>query len=179
MTIGELANAFNESKFFGYFHPELRTLLFDISEFGLSSSDIPGQTRQPLQLGPRFYMRYLEQIWFLIFIPGKRDGITGYSPTVREMNEEDFEEYEEYEKARVSEELEIAQTFDAQLKKRTPSAEASDCMLMLSAEIGGWQAMSFKQSLEQAQLASAMLSLPVDHPMSRAYMRGVFANLRR
>jgi hypothetical protein len=43
----------------------------DISEFGLQA--VPGLR---IQAGPRFYMRYLEQVWFLLFVTGSRDCIS-------------------------------------------------------------------------------------------------------
>src|SRR6266704_81955 len=49
-TVGDLAKYFDESKFFGYFEPDLCTLLMDISEFGLQAA--PGQFRRA---GPRLY----------------------------------------------------------------------------------------------------------------------------
>ncbi|KIM81410.1 hypothetical protein PILCRDRAFT_821495, partial [Piloderma croceum F 1598] len=44
--------------FFGYFRPNLCTLLMDISEFGLQAAPGP-----QIRAVPPFYMKYLEQVW--------------------------------------------------------------------------------------------------------------------
>ena len=67
-TIGDLAKLFDETKFFGYMDEELCTLLMDVSEFGLS-----GATGPP----PRFYMKQLKQVQFVLFSPGNRGCISG------------------------------------------------------------------------------------------------------
>ncbi|EDR13860.1 uncharacterized protein LACBIDRAFT_321480 [Laccaria bicolor S238N-H82] len=79
-TISDLAKMFDESKFFGYMTPELCTLLLDISEFGLVKPRLTETVGLPV--GPHFYMKYLSEIWFVLFVPGQRDGITGYSPEI-------------------------------------------------------------------------------------------------
>jgi hypothetical protein len=43
----------------------------DINEFGLQPSPGPA--------GPRFYMKYLEQTWYLLFVPGTRDCIVDHN----------------------------------------------------------------------------------------------------
>ncbi|KIL64211.1 hypothetical protein M378DRAFT_60717, partial [Amanita muscaria Koide BX008] len=78
-TIGDLAKLFDECKFFGYLTSGLLTALMDISEFGLKSTP---QTGPFAQAGPRFYMKYLEQVWFLLFAPGTRECILGYSDNI-------------------------------------------------------------------------------------------------
>jgi len=80
-TIADLAKMFDGSKFFGYFRPNLCTLLMDISEFGLQTAPGP-----QIQAGPRFYMKYLEQVWFVLFEPGSRDRISGNSDDFVERN---------------------------------------------------------------------------------------------
>ena len=27
-------------------------------------------------------MKYLEAVWFILYVPGERDGISGYSPNI-------------------------------------------------------------------------------------------------
>ena len=89
-TVADLANYFDKSKFFGYLGPELCTLLMDISEFGLKAA--PGQFKRA---GPRFYMKYLDQVWFLLFTPGERDCIVGNSEDIiRREDEADMEDKE-------------------------------------------------------------------------------------
>jgi hypothetical protein len=89
-TVGDLANVLDDSKFFGYFGPSLCTLLMDISEFGLQAAAGRGT-----QVGPRFYMKYLEQVWFILFMPGKRDCISGYSHDIIERYDDEYDDEEE------------------------------------------------------------------------------------
>ncbi|KAF8344453.1 hypothetical protein F5887DRAFT_1062099 [Amanita rubescens] len=49
-TVADLAKMFDETKFFGYFVPELLTALMDISEFGLEAATPTG--RSIFQVGP-------------------------------------------------------------------------------------------------------------------------------
>jgi hypothetical protein len=97
-TIGELAKMFDEGKFFGYMCPKLCTLLMDISEFGLEAQQASG-------VFPRFYMKYLEAIWFILFLPGKRDGISGYSPNIDADEVSDNEEVSDDEEVSDAEEI--------------------------------------------------------------------------
>jgi hypothetical protein len=86
-TVGDLAaNVLYDSKFFGYFGYSRCTLLMDISEFGLQTAAGPG-----MQFGPRFYMKYLEQVWFILFMPGKRDCISGYSHDIIERYDNKYD----------------------------------------------------------------------------------------
>jgi len=85
-TIADLAKWFDKSKFFGYFEPKLCTAIMDISEFGLKAV-MPKDLGIPV--GPRFYMKYLEQVWYLLFSPGDRDCMVGYSHDIITEEEED------------------------------------------------------------------------------------------
>ncbi len=89
-TIEDLAKMLDESKFFGYFEPDVCIMLMDISEFGLEEKSPLGH----IKAGPRFYMKYLEQVWFLLFTPGKRDCIIGHSRDIitKDSDEDDSEE---------------------------------------------------------------------------------------
>ena len=64
-TVADLAKMFDERKFFGYFVTDILTILLDISEFGLQAATPTGQSI--VQVGPRFYMTYLEEVWFFLF----------------------------------------------------------------------------------------------------------------
>jgi hypothetical protein len=99
-TVGDLAKMFDESKFFGYMRPDLCTLLMDISAFGLKAQVLDSDGP------PRFYMKYLEQVWFILFMPWKRDGISGFSPDVSDHEED---------QRMIAEEIELAQNFDLKL----------------------------------------------------------------
>ena len=98
-TVAELAKMFDDRKFFGYFDTDLCTFIMDISEFGLQAAP-----DQAMRVGPRFYMEYCEQVWFLLFTPGSRDCIVGHSDDIiREEDEEEEEEEEEDEEVRLEE----------------------------------------------------------------------------
>src|SRR5258705_850198 len=60
-TIADLAKWFDKSKFFGYFRPELCIAIMDISEFGLKPAELEDLG---IPVGPRFYMKYLKQVWY-------------------------------------------------------------------------------------------------------------------
>ncbi|KIL64214.1 hypothetical protein M378DRAFT_63700, partial [Amanita muscaria Koide BX008] len=87
-TIADLAKLFDETKFFGYFKSSLLVALMDISEFGLqpTPSTLGGSIAQ---VGPRFYMKYTEQVWFLLFAPGTRECVVGYSDDLVRNYDED------------------------------------------------------------------------------------------
>ena len=161
-TIGDLAKMFDERKFFGYMHPKLCTLLMDIG-LGVQESGAP----------PRFYMNYLQQVWFIIFLPGKRDGITGYSRDVtRKVNEDDDFDEDEEDRRLVEEETKLAQDFEVRLPRAlsTGAAEVVD----ITSKLCGWDATMLSQSLETAQYLEAIQTLPTRHPAYRAAMQSVF-----
>ena len=138
-TVADLAKMLDETKFFGYFDSGLCTVIMDISEFGLQAA--PDQV---MRAGPRFYMKYLGEIWVLLFTPGKRDCIVGHSDDIRDEDEElededvrleqdilrgmarlsssddiimeaDEEDEEEMYERRAAEEVVVAQKFDARM----------------------------------------------------------------
>ena len=90
VSIEDFVKMVDETRFFGYMGTQLCTLLLDISEFGLEAS-------LSTEIGPRFYMRYLDEIWFILFMPGERDTVIGYSPEVVSFDEELKKEWEKYE----------------------------------------------------------------------------------
>jgi hypothetical protein len=60
----------------------------DISEFGLEATAPTG--RSIAQVGPRFYMTYVDEVWFFLFAPGKRDCIVGSSGRIS-RNEQHYD----------------------------------------------------------------------------------------
>ncbi|EDR13858.1 uncharacterized protein LACBIDRAFT_321476 [Laccaria bicolor S238N-H82] len=108
------AKMFDESKFFGYMTPELCTLLLDISEYGLAK---PHPTETGIPVGPRFYMKYLSEVWFVLFVSGCRDGITGYSPEIPDIEDldEDEDAYGEQEAEGIAREKVLAEDYDVKL----------------------------------------------------------------
>ncbi|KAF8903892.1 hypothetical protein CPB84DRAFT_1773637 [Gymnopilus junonius] len=80
-TFSEFVKLLNETKFFGYLEPKLCELLLDISEFGLAStSESQRVDNSATEVGLRFYMKYLEELWFVLLVPGKREGFVGNNP---------------------------------------------------------------------------------------------------
>ena len=162
-TIGDLAKMFDETKFFGYFKSDLFTVLMDISEFGLQLT--PGRRRA--LVGPRFYMKYLDEVWFLLFVPGKREGIVGYSDRIiRNILPDDDDDdadtvteddgYDEDEKI-AAEERAIAQAFDVKLKHEI--SRGSEKMVDITQKLGGWTASTLQSGLEKSQFAEAILCI--------------------
>lgn len=98
----------HESKFFGYMRLELCTLLLDISEFVFpADADAMVEANSPdLPVRPRFYMRYLSQVWFVLFMPGQQDGIIGWNPDIP---------YDEDEELEVAHDKALAEEFDPKL----------------------------------------------------------------
>jgi hypothetical protein len=153
---------FDESKFFGYFEPGVYTLLMDISEFGLQAA--PDQV---MRAGPRFYMNYINQVWFLLFAPGKRDCIMGHSDDIiRKTDEEDM-----YER-RAAEEIVIAQKFDVKLEQDVSRGMAR--LVNMTNNLGGWDASMLQGNLQFAQYAEAILMLPGSHPAHMALVDNIF-----
>ncbi|KAM6499157.1 hypothetical protein JOM56_004665 [Amanita muscaria] len=134
-TIGDLAKMFDETKFFGYFRSSLLTVLMDISEFGLQLTPIT-------QVGPRFYMKYTKQVWFLLFAPGTRECIMGYSDDITNDYEEDEDEDAQWEKW-AAEETAMAQAFDVRLRQEV-SRGMGILPVMFTNKMGGWTAMTLE-----------------------------------
>jgi hypothetical protein len=192
-TVGDLANTLDDSKFFGYFGSSLCTLLMDISEFGLVG--------RGTQVGPRFYMKYLEQVWFILFMPGKRDCISGYSHDIirryddeyddeeeknddennddgeDENNDDEYARYEEEEKRMVAEEVEIAQKFDPKLTKEVSKGAAD--VVDITKKLGGWESTMLHDDLELAHYFEAVRTLPMSHPAHKGMMESVMSSIRR
>ena len=160
-TVADLAKWFDETKFFGYFEPSVCTILMDISEFGF-----PDYARQ---VGPRFYMKYLQQIWFLLFTPGKRDCIVGYSDDI--TDDEDREDGESERRA-AAKEVGLAQEFDVKLEQDVLGGRAS--FVSFTKKLGGWNASMMEANLQFAQYVEAMLALPSGHPAQKALFSNMF-----
>ena len=167
-TIGDLAKMLDESKFFGYMGPELCTLLMDISEFGLAA-------QAPEAIPPRFYMSYLQQVWFILFLPGRRDGITGYSHYIV-RDKDGASDYKKEEERLIAKELKLAQEFDAQLAQQFPRGAAN--FVNVTHTLCGWQASTLRTNLENAQFMTAVQTLPTSHPVHRDVFHDMFSRSR-
>ena len=98
-----------KKKFFGYIRPELCQILLDISEFGLKHD----KTEEPgLSVGPRFYMKYGSEIWFMLFEPEtKGGGVLGFQDSTKLRPDSDFDDEDE-DAAKVEKDREVAENFD-------------------------------------------------------------------
>ncbi|KIJ94513.1 hypothetical protein K443DRAFT_110298 [Laccaria amethystina LaAM-08-1] len=174
-TIDDLAKMFHETKFFGYLTSELCTLLLDISEFGLA--ELPRLTENRLPVGPRFYMKYLSQIWFVLFVPGSRRGITGYSPDLPDRYAEDLDEDAEEdlydEDAEIALQKALAEDFDVKLCEEVSQGGAG---VLAFKKVAGWQSSTLKSSLQFAQMAEVIMELPTDHPAYVGMMQNWLRN---
>ena len=86
----------------------------DISELGLKDQQASGVL-------PRFYMKYLEAVWFILFFPGKRDSMSGNSSDIdhdadevsggKEVSDDEEEDQTMFSKAQqmTTKETELAQ----------------------------------------------------------------------
>ena len=150
-TIEDLAKRFHETRFFGYITPEVCALLLDISEFGLVEPHPTKTTGLPV--GPRFYMKYLNQTWFVLFVPGSRDGITGYSP---EMPYTD----DWYEDEGIARDKALAEDYDAKLCEEVSRMGALGAVA--SNKVAGWKASTLESDMEFAQMANEIMQLPAN-----------------
>ena len=163
VTIGELAKMFDESKFFGYMSPDLCTILMDISELGLKDQ----ASEEPVF--PRFYMKYLEAVWFILFFPGKRDGITGYGPDIDNLDADD----------KVSQDTALAQQFDEKLTQELSQRATATFMVNITKRLCGWDASMLQSNLQIVQLMEALRTLPLDHPAHIGMVRDVMSSIHR
>ena len=202
-TIGDLANTLDESKFFGYFGSSLCTLLMDISEFGLQAAAGPGK-----QCGPRFYMKYLEQVWFILFMPGKRDCISGYSRNIirkgdyeydqgeedakndeedndkddgdgdDEMDDDEYERYMEEQEKKMAAE-EAEIAQKFDLKLTQEVSKGAADIVDITKKLAGWESTMIHQDNELAQYFEAVMTLPITHSAHKGMMATVMSSIHR
>jgi hypothetical protein len=143
-TIGDLAVRFHEAKFFGYLGSELCQLLIDISKFGLKYAS--EQLKEPgLSVGPRFYMKYSSEVWFVLFSEEKEGaiGCSGKLPLAY------IDEDEDWEAAEAENDREVAETFDKKLEDEV--SRWGIIGVLASKRLAGWDAYTLGSSLEEAQ----------------------------
>ncbi|KAF8346671.1 hypothetical protein F5887DRAFT_1101022 [Amanita rubescens] len=167
-TIADLAKMFDESKFFGYFESDILTVLMDISEFGLKAATPTGPT---CRVGPRFYMTYVDEVWFFLFVPGKRDCIIGHSGRITRK----IKDYNKTEWA--AEETAMAKEFDVKLEQEVSRGMAM--AIDYTKKLGGWEASKAQSTLEYSQYTDAIMGLPTSHPMYRALIHDMFSSFSR
>ena len=165
-TVADLVKLFNGKKFIGYFEPDILTALMDISEFGLQAA-APTFRRSIEQVGPRFYMNYINEVWFILFAPGKRDCIIGHSDPIISKTESN-DEMEANETA-------IAKEFDVKLMQDVSRGMGK--LVKFNKKLCGWQAGTVQSNLEDSQYAESMMALPGSHPAQRAFMEHMFRDI--
>ena len=144
------------------------TILMDISEFGLKAETPTG--RSIAQVGPRFYMKYLNQVWFLLFAPGKRDCIMGYSDDIIRKKEVD-DNHDRYSKMAADEAV-MAQEFDVKLEQEV--SRGMGRLVGITKKLSGWHASTLQFSLESSQYTDAILTLPGSHPAHMDLVQNLF-----
>ena len=152
-TIDDLAKMFDDSKFFGYMSSEICTLLLDISEFGLAKPRITKSFGLPV--GPRFYMKYVYQVWFVLFTPGSRHAITGWSPKIPHAEDS-------FEATRIARDKALAEDYDAKLREEV--SRLGTLGAVVHNKVAGWEASTLKSNIESAQMIEAIMGLPKNHP---------------
>lgn len=138
-------------------------------------SSMNNQKRLVFQLALDFIWSTAQKVWFLLFEPeckaGGR-GTLGYSSKLLALDVDD----EDKDAAEAERDREVAEIFDKMLVDEV-SRIGTICVLT-SNKLAGWDAFTLESGLEQAQLASSMMSLPADHPAREEYLKGFFASLR-
>jgi len=163
-TIDDLAKMFHDTKFFGYIYslPKLCTLLLDISEFGLAEATTA--EANGLQVGPRFYMKWHRQVWFVLFTPGQRDGIIGHSPNAHvTMSDEG-----------VARDKALAEDFDSRLCE---DLRRWGLLSVVWNKVAGWEGIMLKSILKEGQMFEAAMELPTGHPAREAMIQKVMISL--
>ena len=129
----------DERKFFGYMDDERCMFLMDISELGLKAQQASGVL-------PRFYMKYLDAVWMILFLPGKRDAISGHSPDIdadEVSDDEDLFDAKEEEQRMITKETKVAQQFDIKLTEEIPLGAIH--IVNNTRELCGWNATMLKR----------------------------------
>ncbi|EDR09644.1 uncharacterized protein LACBIDRAFT_326145 [Laccaria bicolor S238N-H82] len=138
---------FDAFKFFGYMIGELCTLLLDISEFGLAKPRFSATT-VGLPVGPRFYMKYLQEVWFVLFVPESRDAITGFSPNIPHAEDS-------HEDAGIAHDKALAEDYDAKLCEEVRRIGTFGAVT--SKRLAGWESSTLKRNLELAQMMKTFM----------------------
>lgn len=119
---------------------------------------------------PRFYMKYLQAVSFILFLPGKRDGITGYSPDIDSDTDEE-------DQRMITKETELAKEFDRKLTREIPRGAID--IVDITEKVCGWGASMLEKNLEDAQYMGAIMSLPRSHPAYKAMLENFMSSLER
>ena len=108
-------------------------------------------------------MKYLSQVWFVLFMPGQRDGIIGWSPDVP---------YDEDEELEIAHDKALAEEFDPKLAEEV-RRWGTHGIAILNA-VTRWESSTLKDSLERTQLSRALLwGLPIGHPVHQTLVKNI------
>ncbi|KAF8722725.1 hypothetical protein AX14_009633 [Amanita brunnescens Koide BX004] len=116
----------------------------------------------------RFYMKYLEQVWVILFMPGRRNSVLGCSPDVIW---DDSGEESDYERSMIAKEIELAQEFDLMLTR--VSREPID-LVCYASRFYGWNTSMLHEAFENAQYSEAILTHPISQPEHWAIVSKMF-----
>ena len=166
-TIGKFAKMLDESKFFGYMDPEHSTLLLDISEFGLTRSNAIREPSSGFSVGPHFYMKYVDQIWFVLLVPGERDGIIGFSPKIPYLDDQNKQ---------IARDKNMAEDYETNFLQEV--SRWGTLGAVSRKKVAGWDSMTLKSNLQTAQMYDAIMTLPSDHPAHMALVDDFMSSLR-
>ena len=174
-TFGGLAEHFHGTKIFGYMKPELCQLLLDISEFGLKHEK---SNEQGLPVGPRFYMKLGNELWFLLFSPGDKEGVAhGFTTVKFPPPDVRFENLKAEYAAEAEKYREVAENFD---KKLVDEVRRMSIIGVISKNrLAGWEAFTMERRLQEAQLENPIFTLHDDHPSFIARRRKIHESLSR
>ncbi|KIK06041.1 hypothetical protein K443DRAFT_674605 [Laccaria amethystina LaAM-08-1] len=109
-------------------------------------------------------MKAVNQVCFILFVPGSRDGITGYSPKITYTKDEDKDGGIAHDKA-------LAEDYDMKLSEEVRRIRTAGAVARK--KVAGWQSSTLKSTLQDEQMYEVILKLPEDHPAYVAMMQGV------
>ena len=168
-TFGGLVEFFHGAKFIGNFGSELVQLFVDIGYSGLEPEKSVGHGHP---IGPRFYMKYESQLWFLLFAPGEKEGgFYGFSANLPDVRH-GIEDWDAAEAAEAEKDREVAEIFDKKLVddvSRLGGIQALFPVRVMEVKLkferlAGWDAFTFKSCLMLSELADLTMILARDDP---------------
>jgi hypothetical protein len=119
-------------------------------------------------------MTYVDEVWFFLFAPGKRDCIVGSSGRISRTEQH----YDNTIFAKwAADETAMAQEFDVKLEQEVSRGMAR--FVSHTKKLGGWQASTGQSNLEFSEYANAIMALPGSHPAHHALMDSVLGSFSR
>jgi len=118
-------------------------------------------------------MKYVDQVWFVLFVPGKRDGILGFSPKIPYFIVDDVCD----EEGQIARDTKVAEDYEPKFCEEI--SRWGTLGAVSRKKVAGWDSFTVKSSLETAQMYDAVMTLPSDHPAHRVIMGSFMASLGR